>query len=205
MEQRKQLISQIVDLELSMFLSVPTSHLYRCQEDPENFSLHRRVQFAAWSIPTLKSYLIDLQKAYHDGCNLMTIKYARMESLLPCQNNSELIDIIIELVLAGQKEFIASYPNLMRRGRPLLSKNDSNDLTSFETYLRSELETYSENTLKLLHDDILILNKSGSSLSESIYNELASQWGFHSLDELEKLIKTTESSTKEGCGESMPQ
>jgi len=185
MQRRKQLISQIVELELTMFLSVPTSHIYRCQEDANNFRLHRRAQFAAWSVSTLESYLIDLQSAKNDGRNLMTAKYARMDNLLPCQNTCHLIDIIIDLALAGQKEFVVSYPNLMRRGRPLVTEDDSAGLTSFETYLRGELETYSEKTLEHLHDDILILNQSGSSLSEAIYKELALQWGFHSLEELE--------------------
>ena len=189
METRNLITEQILELELAMFLSVPTTHRYRCQEDPESFKLHRKAQFAAWSVPALESYLIDLQQAKAADRNLLAIKYARMDNLLPCENVSPLIDAIVELALAGQKQFIANFPFLMRGGRPLSKQEDAPGLTSFETYLRGELETYSEKTLQLLHDDMTALQQSGSSLSEATYLYLAEQWGFESLEALEKTLK----------------
>jgi hypothetical protein len=196
METRETIIDQILALELAMFLSVPTEHRYLCQENPENFKVHRRAQFAAWSNPTLESYLIDLQSAKTGKRNLLAIKYARMDDLLPRENFSPTIEAIVDLAVQGQKQFIARYPCLMRGGRPLSRQEDTPGLTSFETYLRGELETYSEKTLKLLHDDILALQKSGSSLSETTYRNLAKQWGFDSLEILEKTLQEKNHSPK---------
>ena len=189
MQDRIGLTEQVLELELAMFLSVPTTHRYRCQEDPEGFKLHRRAQFAAWSPATLECYLADLRQAKAEGSNLLALKYARMENLVPCGNFSPLIDVIAELAVQGQKKFIADYPGLMRGARPLGKAADVPGLTSFETYLRGELESYSETTLERLYQDMLDLQKAGTNLSEIIYRFLAEQWGFDSLDNLEKTLQ----------------
>jgi len=189
MEGKNAIIEQILEIELDMFLTVPTSHRYRCQEDPDNFRLHRRAQFAAWSAPTLGSYHLDLVRAKKAGCNLVAVKYARMEGILPCNNFSPLIDYIVSLAIEGQQRFIADYPCLMRGGRPLSKEEDAPGLTSFETYLRGELETYSGTTLELLYKDMLELLVSGTNLSEATYCNLARQWGFESLKDLEETLR----------------
>jgi len=172
-----------------MFQEVPTDHRYLCQEDPENFRLHRRAQFAAWSVSTLNSYHNDLVRARTAGRNLLAVKYARMDALLPCENFSWRIEVILDIAVEGQKHFVARYPRLMKGGRPLNEAEDGSGLTSFATYLRGELETYSEMTLELLLDDMLMLQKSGSSLSEVIYSYLSEKWGFYSIDALEKKLQ----------------
>lgn len=179
---------QILELEHNMFQNVPTTHRYHCQEDAQSFQLHRRAQFAAWSLPTLESYLQDLKEAQDAERNLMAIKYARMDNLVPCENFSPRIDTIVTTVLAGQKQFIEKYPRLMQGGRPVDKDQDSSDMTSFETYLRSELETYSETTLGLLMADMMMLQNEGSNLSEVTYSYLAKQWGYDSIDDLEKSL-----------------
>lgn len=182
------LIGRILALEWEMFQAVSADRRYHCQESPEDFRMHRRAQFAAWSVPTLDSYLQDLKEAHAAGRNLMEIKYARMDELLPCQNFSPRIDAIVGLAVEGQKTFVDRYPCLMRGGRPLDEREDDANLTSFPAYLRGELETYSETTLGLLLGDMLMLKKSGSSLSEAIYGYLAQQLGFDSIDALEKSL-----------------
>ncbi len=192
MNNRQSLTDRIMTLELAMFQSVPTSQPYRCQEDPESFKVHRRAQFAGWSVPTLESYYYDLQTAKDAGRNLLTVKYARMDNLVPCDNFSPRIETIVELAIAGQQQFIATYPCLMQGGRSLSTSTDDHDMTSFETYLRCELETYSETTLGLLLADMRMLQQAGSSLSEAVYRCLAQQWGFDSLEVLEaSLSKNT--------------
>lgn len=187
-ENAYNLIENILTLEWEMFQTVPTDHRYSCQEDQKNFQLHRRAQFAAWSVPTLESYQLDLQLARSAGRNLMAIKYARMDDQLPRENFSSRIEAIVDLVAQGQKQFIAKYPGLMRGGRPIDDSAGDPDRVSFTTYLRGELETYSETTLGLLLADIRALQKMESSLSEVIYTYLAKQWGFDSIDALEKRL-----------------
>jgi hypothetical protein len=189
MEGKNVIIEQILELELVMFLTLPTTHRYSCQEDPDSFRIHRRAQFAAWSTPTLESYLMDLLQARKAERNMVAVKYARMEGILPCENFSPLIKAIVDLALAGQKRFIADYPCLMRGGRLLSKEEDAPGLTSFETYLRGELETYSEKTLELLYGDIVDLQKSGTNLSEATYRNLVRQWGFDSLEALEEALR----------------
>lgn len=187
-ENAYNLIENILTLEWEMFQTVPTDHRYSCQEDQKTFQLHRRAQFAAWSVPTLESYQLDLQLARSAGRNLMAIKYARMDDQLPRENFSSRIEAIVDLVAQGQKQFIAKYPGLMRGGRPIDDSAGDPDRVSFTTYLRGELETYSETTLGLLLADIRALQKMESSLSEVIYTYLAKQWGFDSIDALEKRL-----------------
>lgn len=189
MNNSGSLTDRIMALELAMFQTVPTSQPYSCQEDPQSFTIHRRAQFAAWSVPTLESYYYDLRAAADAGRNLLAIKYARMDNLVPCSNFSPRIDSIVNLAMAGQQQFMAAYPRLMQGGRSLSTSSDGNGLTSFETYLRCELETYSETTLGLLLADVRMLQQSGSSLSEAVYRCLAQQWGFDSLEALEACLQ----------------
>ena len=149
-----QLIEEILEIELEMFLTVPVRQKASCQEQPDTFRVMRKVQFDTWSAQTLESYLKDLKTADKQGLNLMTHKYARMTNDIPCQNEDPLIEKIIGIEYAWQEGLIKQYPSLMGRARPLGSSEDTADQTSFETYLRSELETYSHRTLTALYMDV---------------------------------------------------
>ena len=86
MSKKDEIIADILEMELEMFLSVPTDQPYSCQQDPAGFRLHRGAQFSIWAEDTLGSYQDDLRRAREEGTNLMTIKYARMEDLIPRKN-----------------------------------------------------------------------------------------------------------------------
>jgi hypothetical protein len=186
MENKNKLIEQILDLELEMFLTVSSRQRAACQEQPESFRLHRGAQFSVWSEMTLNSYLDDLKRAKLEGTNLMTIKYARMENLIPKQNKSPLIDKIVTIHYEWQQEMIKKYPNLMAGARPLSSVDDGTYQTSFETYLRGELETYSENTLSLLYDDMIQKQENGINMSEEVYINLVRELGYSSLKQVDE-------------------
>ena len=189
MTDKKEIIEHIVEIELQMFLSVPTEQKASCQDYPESFLLHRRAQFSAWSDDTLESYLADLNRATEAGQNLMTIKYARMDDLIPRENENPLIAKIISLQYRWQQEMIKKYPHLMAAGRPLSSEDDSLYRTSFETYLRGELETYSDKTLSLLYRDMTDKVADGINMSEAIYEFLAHEMGYTSLEEADQAQK----------------
>jgi len=182
----EDIIEKILGKELKMFLSVPSVRKSSCQDYPDSFKLHRRAQFSCWSRETLQSYLNDLEKAEEKGTNLMTQKYARMDNLIKKLNSNPLIDKIVEVQCAWQRSMIKKYPGIMSGGRPLTSGEDSAFLTSFETYLRSELETYSNATLELLHFDILDKNLKGINMAEELYLFLVKEKGYDSLDEAEQ-------------------
>jgi len=96
-------IESILDLELNMFLNVRSEVPVNCRENPEAFRLHRRAQLSVWSEETLCSYHSDLVDAEQQGRNLMTLKYARMEDLIPPLSTNPIIDAIVEMALEAQR------------------------------------------------------------------------------------------------------
>jgi hypothetical protein len=186
MSARDDFIENILELELDMFLNVPARTPAICQENPDAFRLYRWVQFSVWSEETLQSYLNDLFKAKEQGANLMTLKYARMENLIPPLNGNPIIDRIVQMELEAQREMQSRYPNILAQGRPL--EEDGPGATSFKTYLRGELETYSDQTLELLCRDIQQVEGRGQNWAEQLYGSLIQKLGYHSLDELEDTL-----------------
>jgi len=184
---KEDLIKEIISRELKMFLRVPTARRSPCQEHPEGFELHRRAQFSCWSEQTLRSYLNDLERACGSKTNLMTQKYARMDNLILKINASPLIDTIVAHQCAWQCFMMKKYPGIMSGGRPLSSGEDSAFMTSFETYLKGELETYSDATLELLNRDIEAKHAQGINMAEEIYTNLIQDLGYDSLDEAEQI------------------
>jgi len=187
----EDIIEKILARELKMFLSVPSVRKSSCQDYPESFKLHRRAQFSCWSRETLESYLHDLESAEEKGINLMTHKYARMDNLIPQLNSNPLIDKIVGDHCAWQRSIMKKYPGIMSGGRPLSSADDSAFFTSFETYLRGELETYSDATLELLSKDIQAKHVQGINMAEELYLCLVKDMGYDSLDEAEQASSGT--------------
>ena len=181
MTAREKYIAAIVELELEMFLTVPADGSYSCQQDPAGFRLHRKAQFSIWSEDTLQSYQNDLTRAKADSINLMTIKYGRMQNIIPRQNLNPLIEDLIAEQSSWQAEMIRKYPRLMAGARHQSQPDESTNDTSFETYLKGELETYSDTTLELLHRDMVQLDKTGGNGSEKIYDYLVKEMGYDSL------------------------
>jgi hypothetical protein len=183
MSEKEHLIEKILELELNMFLNVPSRYPASCQENPDAFRLYRRVQFSVWSEDTLQSYLDDLSQAKGKGDNLMTLKYARMENLIPPLNENPIIDRIVQMELEAQREMLSRYPNILGQGRPL--EDDSPGVTSFKTYLRGELETYSDRTLERLCRDIQQARDKGENRAQQQYTHLVRNLGYDSIDEVE--------------------
>jgi hypothetical protein len=186
MLDKEKIIAAIVELELEMFLAVPADGSYSCQQDRAGFRLHRKAQFSIWSEDTLQSYRGDLHRAKADGINLMTIKYGRMQNIIPRENFSPLIEKISEVQFKWQAEMSQKYPHLMAGARHQSQAHASADETSFETYLKGELETYSDATLALLHRDVIQLDKKGVNGSEKIYDCLVKEMGYDSLAAAER-------------------
>jgi Protein of unknown function (DUF4125) len=193
---KTDLISAVVEAEWLMHQAVPNiGGRAACQEDFQTFEIHRSSQMAAWSEACLQSYLLDLRAAEKDGRNLQTEKYARMmestspaeyakiRHLLPATDAAILpvIDEIVNVVIGWAEELAQKYPNLVARGRPLHSSEDSRFVTSIETYLRSELKGYSLNTLRLYRDNLLEQKAKNVNGDEITLGETVKRYGFNSL------------------------
>ena len=184
--EKKQIIEEILDIELEMFLSVNAREKAACQEDPDAFRFYRGCMFSVWSIETLMSYKEDVLRAKEEERNLVTLKYARMEDLIPQLNDSELIEKIVEIQIRWIKEMAVKYPHVQRGSRPI--EDDSPQSTSTKTYLRGELETYSEKTLELHHRDLLESLERGENLSEKMCAAMVEGAGFSSLEAAEESL-----------------
>lgn len=180
-EENQDLVEEILEKELRMFLAVRTVGRAACQEQPEEFRRFRTAQFSVWPADALESYRNDLVAAEHNDTNLMTLKYARMGNQIPCLNEDPIIDRIVEIQYGWQKELFEKYPRVMRRGRPLDSRDNTLGGTSFETYLRGELETYSQETLRCLLRDMEAARQNGVNRNEKVYEALIASYGISSL------------------------
>ena len=188
-ERQKKLIDEILDLELAMFMTVPSRGPAPCREHPDSFRLMRRAQFESWSENTLKHYLNDVKAATQRSENLMTLKYARMEGLVPQANDSPLIERIVEIQADWHREVARKFPFFSRTSRPVDDSPDRPGSVSFTTYLRGELETYSNRTLAALYDDMQTVKDQGGNMAEDIFNRIVQAMGFESLDEAEKRLR----------------
>ena len=154
-KDREKLLQEVISTELRMFLAVETSIPSACQEQPETFKLMRRAGHHVLSTETLESYLKDLLEAVEENRNLMTLKYARIDNLVPCLNVSPTIDKIVEAEGRWLEELAQRYP---------LTFQGQSDYAA-GVYLRSELETYSDKTLELYFKDISKALEEGGNLS----------------------------------------
>lgn len=196
MGKRDELIQEIIEAELQMFLSVRAREPVSCQQDPEGFRMSRTAQFSVWSDQALASYREDLKKATEQGRNLMTLKYARMEDLIPKLHDDilvdNLIDQIVNIEVEWQREVVAKYPYLMKRGRPLNDGEEGLQTTSFVNYLRAELETYSADTLAHLYRDVSESQDRNQNMAVAVYENMVKIYGHASIEEAEKAAEMQE-------------
>lgn len=164
------------------------------------FEVMRASQFTAWPQELLTSYLDDLREADACGRNLVTEKYARMmastapeiyardlEPHLPRVSEARIAqqERIIKRQLAWAHEFADRYPALGAGMRVLNTAEDSETVTSFETYLRGELATYSQRTLDLYERFVRESERRRENLTEQIIANTMRLEGYASLDEAE--------------------
>ena len=174
-----------------------------CQEDPKTFAIMRRSQFTAWPEALVDSYTADLEAAEEVGRNLLTEKYAwMMEDTAPeefaqlCRFlpepsllQKEMLDEITQIQIAWMREYAEKYPRLAAGNRAIRAAEAAPGETSFETYLRGELHTYSEDTLLLYRDMIRSLKAQGVNMSLLIMEANVKAYGYQSLEDTEKRLK----------------
>ena len=199
---RELIIEEILALEWDMFTNVKGKDgRASCQDDKKTFLIMRRAQADVWSIDTLSSYLSDLKNAKKDKINLIAIKYARMMEItfpeeyenikdqlpLISENIHSLVNEIVKYHLAWSIEASRKYPNLFSLGRPVFTSEAQRNI-SIENYLRSELLTYSENTLKLCMTDTTKAVENNVNIPLEILKNTAKSYGYDSLDKIEGLL-----------------
>ena len=195
-----KLIEQIISLEWSAFDKVNNEGgRADCQDDFNTFQIMRKSQYMTWGKELLESWRQDLIAARDSGNNLITYKYGyMMESTAPekfaiikdqmpvvSQEKRNLIDQIVEIQVGWMEEFASKYPKLAANSRSVHTIDDNMYNTSAETYLRGELMTYSDGTLKLYGSMVVELAKSGKNLTLMIMENTVHLYGYQSLETAE--------------------
>ena len=171
-----------------------------CQDDYETFRIMRKAQYMTWSKEMLESFYADLIAAKNSGWNLIMEKYARMmqstnplgyarlEKDLPVINEDRIRiqEEIIKIQVGWMEDFAKLYPKLAGNMRTIRTSSDTSFNTSYETYLRGELCTYSEKTMLLYASFIIGLLKAGRNLAIETMGNTAKMYGFESLKEAEE-------------------
>jgi hypothetical protein len=109
----------------------------------------------------------------------MTEKYARMENQIPPLKESQDIDDIVAIEVNWLMELIDKYPRTIQGSGE-----------SFRTYASCELETLSDETLKLLHEMAGQAVAENRKRVEERYNHLFQSMGYESL--ADKELRTPE-------------
>lgn len=173
-----------------------------CQDDYGTFSLMRKSQYLTWNRELLVSFYEDLCNAEEAGWNLIMEKYARMmKSTNPdkyeeLKNNLPELSVerltiqeeIIKIQVAWMEEFSKDYPKMSSNARSIHTEEDSAWNTSYETYLRGELSTYSEKTFLLYTNFIIQLMKKGRNLAFETMENTAKLYGYESIDSAESKL-----------------
>jgi len=196
-----ELITRIVRLEWKQFEEVKNEGgKADCQKDLNTFQIMRKSQYLTWPHELLASYLADLIEAEEAGWNLMMEKYARMmETTAPDEYNSLkyylpertvkrvlLQEEVIRIQVKWMEEFSVKYPSIAGNARKIHTSQDTIWETSYETYLRGELGTYSDRTLELYRKFILETAERKESLAYQIMENTVRFYGYQSIEEAEE-------------------
>ncbi|KUO73710.1 MAG: hypothetical protein APF81_02065 [Desulfosporosinus sp. BRH_c37] len=179
MKKKRRLIDEILEIELTMILTVSSKEKSRIQENSSTFKVVRECGFKQWSIQTLQSYLTDLKNAQKRDLNLMELKYARMDDLIPPLNLNPIIDNIVKLEAIWDKRTKRGYPNIFKAS---LSNKDEDD-TRLARYLRAEFETFSDSTLSYYYINLLEAVRENRNLVEECLTCIFKSIGYQSLAE----------------------
>lgn len=199
--EREQLIFDVSRMEWEMFQNVyHTEGRASCQDDPDTFFRMRMSQWLVYSDALLKQYKQDCEKAIAHGDNLIFEKYARMmettypeeyeklRSYLPeiSKEKETKIEEIVQIHLEWDREVAEKYPKVRGNGRRATTKED-NAITgsSMESYLRAEIKTYSDATLKLLYEETLTAYNKGDNLLQQIIANETAFYGYTSIQDAE--------------------
>ncbi len=202
------LVEKLVALEWQNFAQVKNEGgRADCQDDWGTFSIMRTSQYLTWTDEMLLSYIQDFEEAMKKGWNLITEKYGRMmESTAPEKyekireqlpalepEKKLIIEEIVKIQVAWMEEFAKEYPSMAGNSRVIHSSEDTLFSTSFETYLRGELGTYSDRTLDFYGRFIVNYLQQGKNLTKEIMTNTALLYGYESLDRAEELLQKQQS------------
>lgn len=200
-KSNEELVEDIARLEFEAFDKVHNEGgRASCQNDWFTFSIMRKSQYLTWNRVMLFQYLYDFHREFYRGHNLIEEKYGRMmESTAPekyeeikshfpelTEEKQRIIEQICGLQVKWMEEFAAEYPALADNARSIHTSEDNPFNTSYETYLRGELGTYSDKMLELYGRYIVGYAREGRNLARDIMGNSVRMYGYRDIDEAEQ-------------------
>lgn len=202
-KSRDALAEEIAKLEFEAFDKVKNEGgRASCQNDWGTFSIMRKSQYLTWNRGMLQQYLYDFYREYHRGHNLIEEKYGRMmESTAPekyeeikshfpelTAEKKAIIEQIVGLQVGWMEEFSCRYPSLAGNARYIHTYEDTAEDTSYETYLRGELGTYSDKMLELYGRYIVEYAQNGKNPAYDTMENSVKMYGYDSVEDAEQKI-----------------
>lgn len=195
-----ELVEEICRLEFSAFDKVRNvGGRASCQDDWFTFSIMRKSQYLTYNRTMLLQYLYDFERELSHGHNLIEEKYGRMmESTAPeeyerikdqfpglSDQKKAIIEAVVQLQVGWMEEFAQKYPTLAGNARSIHAAQDDLYNTSYETYLKGEVSTYSDKMLELYGRYVVDYARKGENLTRAIMTNSVEMYGYHSLEEAE--------------------
>ncbi len=200
-KSKESLVDEIVQMEWERFDKVENVGGQRaeCQDNWNTFAIMRKSQFLTWNDELLLSYMTDFKKANARNWNMVTEKYGRMmistdsdayeklQKYFPevSEKKAAIIEEIVKIQVSWMEAFAEQYPKSAGSARSIHTEEDSLYNTSYETYLRGELSTYSDKTVELYGRFIVEIYEKQENLAVNIITNTALLYGYESLDDME--------------------
>ena len=198
--EKEKIINEILEKEWKYFSNLNNiGGRADCQDNREDFIIMRKSQWETFNEETLLSYLEDLNSKnnplFQKYAQMMKYnspeEYEKIKDILEkaSDEKTDLVNKIMFIYMEWEKEFFERYPIFSSMGRPLYSSEDDNIEKSIETYLRGELLSYSEKTLKLYLNYVIDNKEKNINLAIKNMDNLARMQGFNDSDEVEEYYK----------------
>lgn len=197
----EELANDIAQIEFTAFDKVRNvGGRASCQDDWFTFSIMRKSQYLTWNRTMLLQYLYDFERELSGGHNLIEEKYGRMmESTAPqeyerikehfpklSEQKKQIIEAVVQMQVGWMEEFEKCYPTLAGNARSIHTSEDNLYNTSYETYLRGEISTYSDKMLELYGRYVVEYARNGENLTDAIMKNSVEMYGYRSLEEAEE-------------------
>lgn len=201
---REEMMEEIIKLEFEAFDKVENEGgRASCQDDWPFFYVMRKSQYMTWTDEMLEKLLNQWRDYKKIGWNMMTEKYGRMmqwtdpkayEKIAKnfperSEQTKAIIDQIAEIQVGWMSEFAEEYPKLANQARDITAKDDEAYNTSYETYLKGELMTYSDELIALYGQFIVKLAKENKNLAYMTIENTAHMQGYDSLEQAEASLE----------------
>ncbi len=189
--EREKILNEILAVEWEMFHAVPNEGgTADCQQQPNAFRLMRKVAYKPLSAAFLTAWYAALCSAQADGRNLMTEKYAFMDSrAVPAADGADPhIAAILDAECRWRAAVHDEFPHMVQK-----------DDGFFRRYLAGEMHTYTPAALAAYADCVHTALAEGRNMVRERYEFLAEQLGYASLAACEQETMHQQQAPVSGC------